>query len=219
MKKAPLKKKKKAVAATKPKPAQVEDDDTPPPTKKRKDDHADWRSRVAKEDLEEANAPSKAPKFVADRGLRSEDLVNETQGFLKSLTTSDKIALYGSIGMAFWVCMPWKQTAEQGAMVGIFSSGVLVLILSAVAMARCSARTKVGGAEGTLRPLLACRHRIRHHVDHFVHHYCDRFDLGDGPDELRKCGPRSPPSGWSCRSRAAASPCWNHGARPEEPNR
>jgi hypothetical protein len=140
--------KKKPVAGARPKPKpRVEDDDEPPPTAKK----PDWRDSVSAEDWKEGAGREKEA-FVVDRALNPDDAMLKTRQYLWSLPLADKLALAGSSVLLISTFLPWKETVKDGDVLGVFSSGVIVTLLAAMAVAGLLVRTLK--SMPTLNPLL-----------------------------------------------------------------
>lgn len=123
-----------------------DDDDAPPPSKKQ-----DWRSQLSEEDWKE-NAGRAPEAFVVDRTLDPNDAMAETKRYLVELPLSDKLALFGAGTLLISTFLPWKETVAEGDVLGVLSSGVLVTLLSALAVAGIILRTKK--ISTSLNPLL-----------------------------------------------------------------
>jgi hypothetical protein len=119
-----------------PAPAPKRDEDTPPPKPKE-----DWRSQVSAEDWNE-NAGRAPEKFVVDKQMDATESMTEAKQYLSSISMADKLALGGASLLCVSTFLPWAETAKDGDVLGIFSSGVLVTILSALAIAGILVRTR-----------------------------------------------------------------------------
>ena len=131
--------KKKPPAAVKPKPrTDVEEwEDQQAADKKAQD----WRSQISEEDWKENQG--KAPeKFVANKAMDPELAMGATKKYLWELALADKLALAGTSLMLISTFFPWKETVAEGDVLGILSSGILVTILSGMAIAGLIIRTR-----------------------------------------------------------------------------
>jgi hypothetical protein len=139
--------KKRPATGAKPKRNLPAADDAPPPPSKKQD----WRSQISEEDWKE-NAGRAPEAFVVDRSLDPNDAMAETRRYLAELPLADKLALFGAGTLLFATFLPWKETVEEGDVLGVLSSGVLVTVLAALAVAGIFVRTKK--ISTTLNPLL-----------------------------------------------------------------
>jgi len=112
------------------------DDDTPPPKVKE-----DWRAQLSEADWKE-NAGSAPEKFVVDKQMDANESMTEAKQYLTSISMADKLALGGAGLLCVSTFLPWAETAKDGDILGIFSSGVLVTILSALAVGGVLVRTR-----------------------------------------------------------------------------
>lgn len=128
VKKAPVKK-------PAPKPPE-EDEDFVPTTEKKHD----WRDDVSEEDWK-ASAGREPEKFVADKAINADDAMLKAKLYLWELPLADKLALGGTALLLLSTFLPWKETVEDGDVLGVFSSGVLVTLLAAGALAGIFIRT------------------------------------------------------------------------------
>lgn len=135
--------KKKVPVAKKPPP---DEDYEPPPSKKQ-----DWRSQVSEEDWK-ANAGREQEKFVVDRTLDANDAMTATKIYIWELVLADKLALFGSAVMLLATFFPWKETVHDGDVLGVFSSGILVTLLTAISLAGIIIRTRK--TMPTLNPII-----------------------------------------------------------------
>lgn len=139
---------KKRPAPAKPAPKRRPDDDDEPPPPSKKDD---WRSQVSEEDWK-ANAGRAPEAFVVDRQLDPNDAMAATKRYLFELTMADKLALFGTATLLFSTFLPWKETVADGDVLGVFSSGIFVTLLSAMGVTGILVRTRK--MSPTLNPLL-----------------------------------------------------------------
>ncbi len=133
---------KKRPPGTKPAPKR----ETPPPSNKN-----DWRSQISEADWKENAAPEKA-KFEVDRQLDPNDAMAHTKKYLFELSFADKLALFGTSLMLIATFFPWRETVAEGDVLGVFSSGILVTLLSIMAITGIVVRTRK--TSPTLNPLL-----------------------------------------------------------------
>ncbi len=123
-----------------------DDDDAPPPSQK-----PDWRAQLSEADWKE-NAGRAPEAFVVDRQLDPEDAMSQTKKYLLELPMADKLALFGVSVMVLATFFPWKETVADGDVLGVFSSGILVTLLGAMAITGIIVRTRK--TSPTLNPLL-----------------------------------------------------------------
>lgn len=119
-----------------PAPAPSRDEATPPPKPKQ-----DWRSQLSEEDWKE-NEGRAPEKFVVDKAIDANEEMKDATQYLMSLSLADKLALGGAGLLLVATFLPWAETAKEGDILGIFSSGVIVTLLSAVAIGGIIVRTR-----------------------------------------------------------------------------
>lgn len=130
------KKKKRPAAAPEPTPPQ-----------------GDWRSKVSQEDWN-AGAPSKAPpdaepnvepmlgvEVAKYKNSLDEDFILDAKSFMASLSSPDKFAFFGAVGMVIACFFPWKETVVEGDELGLLGYGVIVFLLGGIVMTTIAART------------------------------------------------------------------------------
>lgn len=141
---------KKKPAAARPKPPA--DDDAPVDGRTAEKKAAqDWRSQISASDW--TDNQGKAPEaFVPNRTLDPNDAMVKTKQYLWGLSFADKLALAGTSILLVSTFFPWKETVADGDVLGVFSSGILVTLLSAIAVAGIIIRTRK--TMPTLNPLL-----------------------------------------------------------------
>ena len=111
----------------------------------------DWRSQLSEEDWKET--AGRAPEaFVPDKALDPDDAMIQAKRYIWELPTADKLALFGTIVLLTSTFLPWKETVADGDVLGVFSSGILVTLLSSIALAGILIRTRK--MMPTLNPLL-----------------------------------------------------------------
>ncbi|MFZ5444172.1 MAG: hypothetical protein ACOZQL_29520, partial [Myxococcota bacterium] len=108
-------------------------------------------SQLTEEDWKE-NAGRAPEAFVVDRTLDPNDAMTQTKQYLAELPLSDKLALFGAATMLISTFLPWKETVAEGDVLGVLSSGVVVTLLGALAVAGIIIRTKK--ISTSLNPLL-----------------------------------------------------------------
>ena len=141
--------KKKPVASNMPKSDQDYEDEAV--AEKEKKAATDWRSQISEEDWKENQ--DKAPEaFVPNKTLDPNDAMVKTRQYLWELSFADKLALGGTSLLLIATFFPWKETVAEGDVLGVFSSGILVTLLSAMAIAGILIRTRK--TMPTLNPLL-----------------------------------------------------------------
>lgn len=112
------------------------EDDAPPPKKK-----DDWRSQLSEDDWKEY-ASKEPEKFVADKTMDANDAMLQTRRYLLELSMADKLALFGTSVLLLATFLPWRETVAEGDVLGVFSSGVIVTVLSALALGGIIVRTR-----------------------------------------------------------------------------
>jgi hypothetical protein len=111
----------------------------------------DWRNQISEADWKENQG--KAPeKFVANKAMDPELAMGATKQYLWELPLADKLALLGTSMLLISTFFPWKETVAEGDVLGILSSGIVVTILSSLAVAGIIIRTRK--TMPTLNPLL-----------------------------------------------------------------
>ncbi|MGA9521206.1 MAG: hypothetical protein WBV82_07070 [Myxococcaceae bacterium] len=78
-----------------------------------------------------------------------ERLFADMKAFISGLNTSDKLAFVGSALTVLWAFFPWKETRDEGEVVGLMSFGLPAIIASVLTM------TTVGVRVGRSLPNLA----------------------------------------------------------------
>lgn len=112
---------------------------------------SDWRSQISASDWTENQG--KAPEaFVPNKTLDPNDAMTKTRQYLWALSMADKLALAGTSVLLISTFFPWKETVADGEVLGVMSSGILVTILSSVALGGIIVRTLK--SMPTLNPLL-----------------------------------------------------------------
>ncbi|MEW5741817.1 MAG: hypothetical protein AB1938_23050 [Myxococcota bacterium] len=111
------------------------------PAREKRQETADWRSQVSQSDWDEMQQKDKE-KFVADKGLDPDDVLSDARGFFSQLGSSDKLAFFGTAGMLLSTFFPWKETVTDGDVLGLLSAGIVVTLLSALALAAIVLRVR-----------------------------------------------------------------------------
>lgn len=119
-----------------PAPAPVSDEVTPPPKPKQ-----DWRSQLSEADWKE-NEGRAPEKFVVDKAIDANQEMKDASQYLMSLSLADKLALGGAALLLISTFLPWAETAKEGDILGVFSSGAIVTVLSAAAIGGILVRTR-----------------------------------------------------------------------------
>jgi hypothetical protein len=101
----------------------------------------DWRSQVSQADWNEMQQKSKE-EFVVDKGLDPDDVLNDARGFFSLLSSADKLAFFGTSGMLLSTFFPWKETVQDGDVLGLLSAGIVVTLLSTLALASLVLRVR-----------------------------------------------------------------------------
>jgi hypothetical protein len=100
----------------------------------------DWRAELSEKDWGES-AKAKAA-FVANKGIDPEDFMSDVKRFLYELGTADKLAFFSLASMFLASFFPWKETASEGEILGLLSAGVVVWLLTLIAMLLIAARVR-----------------------------------------------------------------------------
>jgi len=111
------------------------------PARAAKVEKADWRAQVSQADWDEMQQKDKE-KFVADKGMDPDDVLKDARGFFASLSSFDKLAFFGTVGMLLSTFFPWKETVTDGDVLGLLSAGIVVTLLSALALAAMVLRVR-----------------------------------------------------------------------------
>ncbi len=131
-------------------PRSEEEEDALQAEEKKEKAAGDWRNQISEEDWK-ANAGKAPEKFVANKAIDPDAAMSETKRYLLALSMADKLALLGTSLLLISTFFPWKETVADGDVLGILSSGVLVTILSSMAVAGIIIRTRK--TMPTLNPL------------------------------------------------------------------
>ncbi|GMU62871.1 MAG: hypothetical protein AMXMBFR34_46340 [Myxococcaceae bacterium] len=121
------------------------------PARAAKQETADWRSQVSQSDWDEMQQKDKE-KFVADKGLDPDDVLKDARGFFAVLSSSDKMAFFGTAAMLLSTFFPWKETVQDGDVLGLLSAGIVVSLLSALALASMVLRVRKAFSVNPLLP-------------------------------------------------------------------
>lgn len=106
-----------------------------------KQDKADWRSQVSQADWDEMQQKDREV-FVPDKAMDPDDVFGEARGFFGSLSTADKLAFFGTGAMLLSTFFPWKETVQDGEVLGLLSAGIVVTLLAGLALAAMVLRVK-----------------------------------------------------------------------------
>ncbi len=71
-----------------------------------------------------------------------EELISDARAFVGELTRSDKIAFMGSCLVILSCFLPWKETAAEGDVLGLMSTGVGALLGAAIVIASIFVRVR-----------------------------------------------------------------------------
>ena len=117
----------------------------------------DWRSRVSKEDWEDGKAQSKPDdpgtsdakvdpylglEVAKHRPNLDDEFMADAQSFMGGLSASDKVAFFGAAAMTVACFFPWRESIEDGEVLGLLSQAVLVFLLGAGIMTAIAVRTR-----------------------------------------------------------------------------
>jgi hypothetical protein len=111
------------------------------PARPQKVEKSDWRSQVSQSDWDEMQQKDRE-KFVADKGMDPDDVLNDARGFFAMLSSFDKLAFFGTAAMLLSTFFPWKETVGDGEVLGLLSAGIVVTLLSGLALASMVLRVK-----------------------------------------------------------------------------
>ncbi len=115
--------------------------DAPPPKLRDGNERGDWRKKVSEEDWGPAPAP-RAPEAPSYNSLDPEDAMADVKHFIYELSMADKLALFGAVGMVLACFFPWKETAVDGAVLGVASLGAVTALLAAIAITAIAVRVR-----------------------------------------------------------------------------
>lgn len=121
------------------------------PSRVERKEQSDWRSQVSQEDWDEMQQKDRE-KFVADKGLDPDDVFNDARGFFALLSTPDKLAFFGTGAMLLATFFPWKETVTDGEVLGLLSAGIVVTLLSSLALVAMVLRVKKSFSVNPLLP-------------------------------------------------------------------
>ena len=82
---------------------------------------------------------------AAEVALDPDDVLLVVREFLLGLAVPDRVTLFGAVAMFLACFFPWAQSAREGAVLGLMSSGVLVFLLSLGAAALLVLRVRHTG--------------------------------------------------------------------------
>jgi uncharacterized Zn finger protein (UPF0148 family) len=71
-----------------------------------------------------------------------EELISDFRRFVGSLSSSDKIAFSGAAVLVISCFLPWKETADEGDILGLMSLGLVGLLAAATLMGTIAVRTR-----------------------------------------------------------------------------
>ena len=131
-------------------PASEEEEEAQKAREKKEKADGDWRNQISEADWKE-NAGKAPEKFVPNKAIDPDAVMSETKRYLFALSMADKLALLGTSLLLISTFFPWKETVADGDVLGILSSGILVTILSSMAVAGILIRTRK--TMPTLNPL------------------------------------------------------------------
>jgi len=109
------------------------------PQKELKKERGNWREKVEKDDW----GPAPVPKVEPEReSIDPEDQIADVRRFIYELSQADKLALFGSVGVVMACFFPWKETVQDGAVLGLLSLGVVTFGTAIVAIAAIALRVR-----------------------------------------------------------------------------
>jgi hypothetical protein len=71
-----------------------------------------------------------------------EEVISDARAFVHELTRSDKITFAGAAAIIISCFLPWKETAEDGEILGLLSIGVVALLGGAAIIAAIAVRVR-----------------------------------------------------------------------------
>ncbi|MEW6430120.1 MAG: zinc ribbon domain-containing protein [Myxococcota bacterium] len=128
------------------------------PARQVRKESVDWREQVDESDWKEMNQRDREV-FVADKGMDPDDVLKDARGFFAELSAADKMAFFGTAAMLLSTFFPWKETVTDGDVLGLLSAGVVVTLLSLLALVSMVLRVRQSFKVNPLLPWivqLAC---------------------------------------------------------------
>lgn len=95
--------------------------------------------------------PRQRPLVAPDRSIDPQALLEDIQLFVKGLPRADRIALYGTVGVLLACFFPWKETVNEGEVLGLFGHGIVTFALALAALVALVQRAR--GAVANALPL------------------------------------------------------------------
>jgi len=84
---------------------------------------------------------------VRARSLDPDDVLLVPREFLLGLSVPDRVTLFGAVAMFLACFLPWRQSAREGAVLGLMSLGVVVFLLSLGSLALLVLRARHTGRQ------------------------------------------------------------------------
>lgn len=109
------------------------------PQKELKKERGDWRQKIEKEDWGPAPVPKAAPQ---KESIDPEDQIADVRRFIDELSSADKLALFGEVGVLMACFFPWKETVQDGAVLGLLSLGAVAFGTAIVAIGAIAMRVR-----------------------------------------------------------------------------
>jgi hypothetical protein len=78
----------------------------------------------------------------SQRIVSPEEMLADLKHFVFDLRQSDKLAFLGAFATVLLCFIPWKSTAAEGEILGLVSSGFIVLVASVIGMASIAIRVR-----------------------------------------------------------------------------
>lgn len=76
--------------------------------------------------------------------------MGDVRQFFSELSQPEKIAFFGLCTMALACFLPWKETAKEGDVLGVLSTGIVVLVASVLGLAALATRVRRNTSLGHL---------------------------------------------------------------------
>ncbi len=76
------------------------------------------------------------------KAVSADEALEDFNKFVKSLAMSDKLAFLGAALAILTAFFPWRETAIEGDVIGLMSSGIVAVVFNAAAIFTIAARTR-----------------------------------------------------------------------------
>ncbi len=78
----------------------------------------------------------------AGKAVSADEALEDFSQFVRSLSTGDKLAFIGAAMAILTAFLPWRETAADGEVIGLMSSGIGAVLLNGAAIFTIAARTR-----------------------------------------------------------------------------